>query len=99
MSRDYVNEFLRANPPRTRIREPLLCKSGLLVSIQASSAHYCSPKEDAAPTYFSVEVRYPQRDGEEVRLRTLGKYRDGPVYGYAPVDAVNRIIHRNGGPV
>ena len=66
---------------------------------KAKAATAASPKEDAAPTYFSVEVGYPQRDGKEVRLLTLSRYRDGPVYGYVPVDALNRIIHRNGGPV
>ena len=38
-------------------RAPILCNDGTLISVQASSGHYCSPKSDDARCYGSVEVQ------------------------------------------
>ena len=43
------------------MRTPILCTDGTIISVQASSTHYCSPKSDAAYAYGSVEIliNYP----------------------------------------
>ena len=38
------------------MRTPILCADGTIISVQASSRHYCSPKSDAAFSYSAVEV-------------------------------------------
>jgi hypothetical protein len=38
------------------MRTPILCTDGTIISVQASSTHYCSPKSDAAYAYGSVEI-------------------------------------------
>ena len=37
-------------------RTPILLADGTLISVQASSTHYCSPKSDGAFAYSAVEV-------------------------------------------
>lgn len=97
--RDYTNDWLRVASSQSEIRERLTCKDGFTMSLQASQYHYSSPRETGAPFYSAVEIGYPQApDGSERRLRTLREYNDGwSVYGYVPIDKVNRIIHRHGG--
>jgi len=38
------------------MRKPILCTDGTIISVQASSTHYCSPRSDAAFAYGMVEV-------------------------------------------
>lgn len=102
--KDHVNEWPRAapyHPPREGgLRRRALCKSGLSLSIQASRWHYCTPREDRAEVYSTVEVGYPEKSGRGVRFRSLRAYADGgEVYAYVPVEALNRVIARNGGIV
>ncbi len=94
---DYVNNWLSQHANREHVAPSIQCRSGLSLSVQASSSHYCSPKSLVGP-YTLVEVGFPHRDGVETRLRTSADRYDGyGVYGYVDVAAVNRIIHRNGG--
>ena len=44
-------------------RTPILCNDGTLISVQASSRHYCSPKSDDARSYGAVEIQIT-RDAE-----------------------------------
>lgn len=43
------------------VRPHLICQSGLILSVQASAAHYCEPKRSIGP-YYSFEVAYPNFD-------------------------------------
>lgn len=38
------------------MRKPILCTDGTIISVQASSTHYCSPKSDVAFAYSAVEI-------------------------------------------
>tara|TARA_R100000908_G_C3753916_1_gene148258 strand:- start:2039 stop:2392 length:354 start_codon:yes stop_codon:yes gene_type:complete len=38
------------------MRTPILCADGTIISVQASSTHYCSPRSDAAFAYGMVEI-------------------------------------------
>ena len=37
-------------------RRPILLADGTIISVQASSTHYCSPKSDAAYAYNAVDI-------------------------------------------
>jgi len=59
----------------------LSCEDGSIISIQASTNHYCSPKEDSLPTYTHYEVFSKEP------LDSLEKYKIiDRIYGYVPVD-------------
>jgi len=88
--RDYVTDpFARHSGP---VRQAIRCADGVTYSVQASSVHYCSPKDDldAGARYQSVEVWGRRRDG----CRITGKPE-----GWVPLGKINRRIHRHGGPV
>lgn len=81
-----------------RVVPRLVCKDGFSMSVQASSYHYCSPREDNAFNYMSVEVGYPTE-----RVEELMEYAEDPadplgtVYGWVPVEVVNKVINQHGG--
>lgn len=79
--RDYVHEHFKRYADQ-RVKPVIVCKDGTEYSVQASSRHYCSPKEDFAPEYRSVEVMSDRRHEPE---------------GWVPVAVINRRIHRHGG--
>ena len=77
---------------------PLLCLDGFSVSIQANSSAYSHPREDNCKLYEYVELGYPNKfddliyewaEDDSAPCRT--------VYGYVPVNVVNRLIEKHGG--
>ena len=84
----------RTNAPRVRLA------SGLELSIQASEAHYCCPRETGADFYTHVEVGFPSAE-----VAVLMEYAENPsdptgtVYGFVPVEVVDAIIIAHGGIV
>lgn len=105
MTYKTTNEWLKAaprlSPQHLSARRRAVCKSGLSLSIQASRWHYCSPKQDNASSYTMVEAGFPEKNGKPVRLRSLGpaESRGSPVWGYVPVETLDRLLRRNGGIV
>jgi hypothetical protein len=100
-----INEYLAANNGRyprsnhTRNRKAIVCADGLILSVQASDTHYCSPRENDGP-YSHVEVGYPSEVVPE-----LLEYAETPetptstVYGYVPAELVDAVIEAHGGIV
>ena len=83
------------------IRPRVFCKDGFNISIQASKSHYSEPREDDSKTYTKVELGFPSsvHDLPEEIKQELIQYSDdypelttGTVYGYVPVELVNRIL-------
>jgi hypothetical protein len=79
---------------------PVVCRDGFQMSVQASSGHYCSPRNDEGP-WEEVEVGYPSKIEP-----LLWDYVDGPpgawtdtVYGYVPISIVAAVIEVHGGLV
>ena len=65
-----------------RTREPIRCADGTIISVQASSGHYCSPRSDIADKgYGAVEVRI----------------NDGEVISWMPAAKVVELIMTHGG--
>jgi hypothetical protein len=93
-----LNAYLRDN--KTGLNAPrIVCVDGFSMSVQASSCHYCSPRENDGP-YSSVEVGFPS-----ARVETFMPYIDGDedtdptetVYGYVPVEIVAAVVAEHGG--
>ena len=87
-----------------RIARKVTCKDGLQLSVQGSSFHYCSPRDDEGP-YTRVEVGFIEMNGEQFAPpEQWREYADGDefptsVYGYVPVDLVHALIAEHGGMV
>jgi len=97
---DYVvalQSFL-SGPLRSNGRVPMVtCKNGFSMSVQASSSHYCSPRQDVGP-WASVEIGFPSRIEP-----LLWDYAEEPgnwtqtVYGYVPIELAAAVIEVHGG--
>lgn len=80
-------------------KTPLIrCKDGFSMSVQTGETLYCTPRSNDGP-WSSVEVGYPSQ-----RVEALMPYigdDDAPptetVYGYVPIDIVERVIEAHGG--
>lgn len=70
---------------------------GTGISVQAGPSLYCTPKDLYGP-YYSVEVGYPTREIKELLPYAEESERPtGTVYGYVPVELVEKIIADAGG--
>lgn len=73
------------------------CANGLVLSVQASSFHYCYPRSNRGP-YSTVEVGFPSE-----AIETLMAYAENPeeptdtVYSQVPIKTVCQVILDNGG--
>lgn len=74
------------------LRPRLTCADGTTLSVQASSYHYCTPRNDVGP-YTHVEVGYPS-----VLPSWWDEYADpsGDVAGWVPVQLVEEFITEHG---
>lgn len=73
--------------PRSRIQ----CKDGFEMSIQAGARVYCEPQINGAKWYDSVEIGYPNMKEE-----LLPEQEVQDVWGYVPVELVDKIILKHG---
>lgn len=103
MTLDYILETpLACCVPggRAKVMPPIVCKDGFTVSVQASSSHYCAPRDNFGP-WRSVELGYPSEPLPESFLEAA----EDPskpletVYGYVPVEMVRELIASHGGEV
>ena len=87
------------------IRPRVNCEDGFSVSIQASRCHYCHPRENFLEEYDKVELGYPNDYmGEEFDEYAEDFDDDGvaslnTVYGFVPIELVEKLIEKHGGIV
>ena len=81
-----------------KANERVVCADGFSISIQASSYNYCSPREDGALAYKSVELGFPSRPCPFIvdYAEEQGNWT-GTVYGYVPASLVKKMIAGHGG--
>jgi hypothetical protein len=81
-------------PPLPRI----VCADGFSMSVQGNYGAYCAPRDSYESGYYEVEVGYPSE-----RVPELMEYAEDStkptdtVYGYVPVEVVERIVDDHGG--
>ena len=83
---------IQANRPR------LYCNDGYSISVQASAFHYCSPRLNGLQDYKSVGLGYPSTEDELINeyAEDCMDYTD-TVYGYVPIEIVEKLIEKHGG--
>jgi hypothetical protein len=81
--------------------DPVTCRDGFRMSIQASAHHYCRPRcDDPDGGYVELEIGFPT-DVDDLLL-PYAEDSSNPtetVYGYVPADIVKRVIYAHGGPL
>lgn len=81
------------------VRPHIYCEDGFEMSVQAGDGLYSAPRENLeSGEYTACEVGFPNRKEE-----LLMPYAEDPktptesVYGYVPVEVIERIIEKHGG--
>lgn len=100
---DYINQFLRntfkKNPitGMSETRPLFVFGDKTTISIQASNFTYCSPRQDGAKIYESVECGFPSKPIEQLfeYAEEEGVWTE-TVYPYVPVEVLNEIIKEKG---
>jgi len=79
---------------------PLVCRDGLKLSVQASSYHYCAPRDHVGP-WTSMEIGFPSKPVPELREWRQDLEDDQPdeecVFGWVPVEKILETIEKHGG--
>lgn len=86
------------------VTKKLLLQSGLSISIQASSGHYCFPRENSEcesyEIYSEFEIGFPSKKIDKIiQYAEQPEFPTETVYGYVPKNIIQEIIDDNGGVV
>lgn len=86
-----LNAYLQKNV------EPITCRDGFTISVQASKRHNCIPATDTGP-WTHVECGYPSYKPAFISSYKEGKYLpEDSIYSCVPTDLVERLIESHGG--
>ena len=81
-----------------KCRPRVVCADGFSMSVQASGATYCSPRETGDIEYSAVEIGYPSEKVDEFMEWAEDEERPtDTVYGYVPIEVVDAVIAKHGG--
>ena len=75
----------------------ITCADGFSLSVQATHAAYCSPRNNTGP-WYEVEVGFPSAAPE--LILSYAEEKDKPtetVYVYVPIELVEQLIELHGG--
>lgn len=105
---NYHNEYIGQKTRKMHVVPSIYCKDGFNVSIQASSGHYCNPRnenrmldynfDDSNEIHTSFELGFPSE--KEDLILEYAEEQDNPtetVYGYVPLETVLKMIEKHGG--
>lgn len=100
---DYLMSQRDVSDPKVRddcsfpLARRIECADGFSLSVQATHGAYCAPRTNIGP-WYEVEVGYPSEAPNEIL-----SYAESPdmptetVYGYVPIELVERLIEDHGG--
>ena len=92
-----ITEFLqKTNYCGYGCRPRVHCADGFSVSVQASQYHYCRPRIDNAEKYNGVELGYPSEADDLITDYAEDDTYTDTVYGYVPVEIVDKLIEQHG---
>lgn len=80
-----------------RFCDRIECVDGFSLSVQASAAHYCTPRTNEGP-WTAVEVGYPSASPELIlEFAEDSENPTGTVYPFVPIGLVEQLIALHGG--
>lgn len=101
-----IREYIGANRPVVEdinrlmyMPCPAVTFGDVSVSIQASSSHYCLPREDNAE-WTAVELGFPTKKPPDYIMEHIDgspDYWNESVYSYVPIEDVARWIYETSG--
>ena len=91
------HKYLFSDEIIQEIRPRLFCNDGFSISVQASKFHYCRPRLDGPQDDEAVELGYPSDEDELINDYAESDNYTKTVYGYVPIEVVERLIEKHGG--
>lgn len=85
--------------PQYQMCEKVICNDGFTMSVQASEAHYCTPRQSYDGPYSAFEIGFPSQAEDliaEYAEDTSSALTD-TVYPQVPVDLIDQVIEKHGG--
>lgn len=95
-----INEWVTSNrySQDGNMSRHVICASGLRMSVQASSDHYCRPRVDNAESYTHFEIGFPSNVVPQIlEYAEDADSPTGTVYCYVPAEVIDAVIAENGG--
>ena len=72
---------------------------GFRLSVQGSTGHYSSPRNNDGP-YTALEIGFPTyADGRPYRAPKSWGRAGGQVWGWVPLESILRLVRKHGGVV
>jgi hypothetical protein len=85
-----------------QMAKKMIFSDGFEMSVQASSIHYSTPRQDGCRHYAEFEVGFPTEREELLMPYIDGDESTDPtqtVYGHVPADILSQIVEKHGGAV
>lgn len=97
---EYLEKTFRVNPAvgMQETRPRIFCKDGFSISVQGGEALYSSPRRNVK-VFEAVECGFPSQ-AEELLIE-YAEERKKPkdsVYPYVPLEVIEKVIEKHGGP-
>jgi len=96
MTNGKLQELLHRKERGSMSIEAIVCPDGFKVSVQASRAHYCYPREDNPDVWDEVELGYPSEVVPEWKDYADGTDYTNTLYPYVPVSVVVAVLVQHG---
>ena len=94
-----INKEIEKRRINSWLSKRFICKDGFEISIQASHCHYCSPRLDS-DIHYEFELGFPSSKDELIMEYAADKNDPKKtVYGWVPIDVVEKLIEKHGGLV
>ena len=98
MLREWLKKTYDVSRGTQKTRPRFVCEDGFSMSVQAGSHLYCTPRIDlSSGNYSAVEVGFPSEPEELIFEYAECEDYTQTVYGYVPVELVEKVIEKHGG--
>ena len=100
-----IKKYIKENQNKSDILPMITCQDGFKISIQCGWGHYSSPKVNRGdalpnnPTHFELGFpsKYEELISDFAQDSTYSKKNLDTVFGWVPIQTVNKIIRKHGG--
>ena len=94
---DFLKTMKRELVGDLNFYKPIYCNDGFAMSVQASSKHFCHPREDGLKAYTHYEVGFPSEPPHYFLHLAEDELYTKTVYCYVPVELIIAEINYHGG--
>lgn len=95
-----LNQYFNEHRPKTGsypLTPRIKCADGFSMSVQATEGTYCTPRENQGP-WEEVEVGFPSAEPDFImQFAEQPEKPTETVYGYVPVELVEKLVDHHGG--